>query len=242
MGAYSIAEKRSASDEVMTMCAPIHRTSDPTSSTSEGQFGRSSENGLKGNRLKILMEKSKRKKSIWSSSARSSLAPWMPTNAQGARDSVDQVAAPRTTAGAEDEAPAGDKGKEAEVVDLTEATEVTEAQGVDLTGLDDELTCDICHRVGSHSTGRCAVVTSLTHGDTTTDPFCDQSSGITRSRPGQQSHALQGPQKGKFRIACPVLDGHFQNYEVWIVWHTLVVERRRMPPSRCKPKTSALWT
>jgi hypothetical protein len=230
VGAYSLAAGRSGTDEVLSTFTPIHRISNPMASTSERRVEGTTPAGQGYLRLPALKVKPKREKNRWAMSETSSLAPWMPTNAQRARDSVDQVTAPRTTAGAEDEAPAGDKGKQAEVVDLTEATEVTEAQGVDLTGLDDELTCDICHRVGSHSTGRCAVVTSLTHGDTTTDPFCDQSSGITRSRPGQQPHALQGPQKGKFRIACPVLDRHFQNYEVWIVWHTLVVERRRMPP------------
>lgn len=201
-GAYNEATKRSSTKEVLAVFTPIHRT-ELNESTRDGRPWRRNEAGPR----------------------RFHVAPEQQRRMEKARR-LQQGTAPSTPWWAS-EAPAGDTGKEAEVVDLTE---VTQGQEVDLTGEDDELTRDICHKNGSHSTGRCAMVTSLVHGDTNTDPFCGLSANSNRSRPGQQLHALQGPQKGRFKIACPRLNTLWGDYGLYAVWKKLVVDRRRMPP------------
>lgn len=95
------------------------------------------------------------------------------------------------------------------------------------------LTCDVCHHDGTHSTGRCAMVTSDKHGDTNTDPFCDCSSSRARDRYGEATHGLQrshgsGPES--VRIVCDKLAAHWEQLQLPVLFEKFVVERRRMAP------------
>ncbi|KAG8166097.1 hypothetical protein KVR01_004649 [Diaporthe batatas] len=211
-----LAASRSATGEVVSIHIPIHRDDNPFSATSGGRAARTPQDGPRKLLLTHLMQRNKAMKP-WMSSRNSSPAPSTRSNVRG--DKVDRAAA---------------KGKDkvAGAIDLTKEKEAkaTEAQTVDLTVLDDATLCEICPNMGSHTTGRCGRVTSMAHGDTTTDPFCNISASRSRNGPDQSLHALQGPQKGKLNIACPNLRSCWESYNLKHAWRKLVVERRRMPP------------
>lgn len=220
LGAHKLAEARSRTGEVFSVHIPVRCNPDPTASTSGGRASQTPQEGPR--RLRLTQHNhnpfaSSRASSVasWSSSRASSPAPWTRASFQGDKDKKDK------------------EGRVTEVVDDATKTSVVkpdDAQPVDLTVLDHATICEICRKTGSHATGRCAVVTSLVHGGTNTDPFCDISPSAFPSRSGQEKHVLQGPQKSTFNISCPVLDAHWANYELWVIWLKLVVERRRMPP------------
>lgn len=93
------------------------------------------------------------------------------------------------------------------------------------------LTCDVCHRDGTHNTGRCALVTSEKHGDTNTDPFCNCSYSQAQDRHGQRTHGLQRSRDSgapRVQIVCAKLAAHWEQHQVQLLFQKFVVERRRM--------------
>lgn len=95
------------------------------------------------------------------------------------------------------------------------------------------LVCDICRRNGTHSTGRCAMVTSERHGDTNTDPFCNFSCSAAHDRHGQRTHGLQRRQDSRatgVQIVCTKLAAHWEKRQLELLFQKFVVERRRMAP------------
>lgn len=95
------------------------------------------------------------------------------------------------------------------------------------------LVCDICQHEGTHSTGRCAMITSDKHGDTNTDPFCDCSSSRAHDRYGKRTHGLQRSQDSgapRVQIVCAKLAAHWEQRQLGLLFQKFVVERRRMGP------------
>lgn len=95
------------------------------------------------------------------------------------------------------------------------------------------LSCDICHQDGTHSTGRCAMVTSEKHGDTNTDPFCDFSSSRAHDRHGNPTHGLQRSRDvgaPGVHIACARLAAKWEQGSLSVFFQMFVIERRRMAP------------
>lgn len=95
------------------------------------------------------------------------------------------------------------------------------------------LVCDICQCEGTHSTGRCAMVTSDKHGDTNTDPFCGCSSSRAHDRYGKRTHGLQRRQDSgapRVQIVCAKLAALWEQRQLEPLFQKFVVERRRMGP------------
>lgn len=105
----------------------------------------------------------------------------------------------------------------------------------DLTEPADQLplTCDVCHRDGTHNTGRCTLVTSEKHGDTNTDPFCNCSCSRAQDRHGRRTHGLQRSRDSgapRVQIVCAKLVAHWEQRQLELLFRKFVVERRRMAP------------
>lgn len=95
------------------------------------------------------------------------------------------------------------------------------------------LFCDVCNHDGTHSTGRCAMVTSEKHGDTNTDPFCDCSCSRAQDRHGNPTHCLQRSQDfgaPRMQIVCAKLAALWEQGHQRDLFEKFVVERRRMAP------------
>lgn len=129
-----------------------------------------------------------------------------------------------------------DQERPAEGDDLHNPIEVDkEPEQVDMTGSPKPapLHCDNCGHDGTHSTGRCAIVTAAKEGDCFVDPFCNGTCRASKDRNNNIMHALQGKQKHNSRnihISCPRLATAYQQSQMVLLFTTFVLERRRMAP------------